>query len=143
MRVKDPVFISEKFGDLNRLIPSWGSPTTRHMLLLTLLHMSTIPTDPPPHEQVRATREHTTPFRRSVARRVRATLAIYLLLVHDCLLMHGIAGFKLTHDEVCGQIKGPRSAGQQSVRSLNDSDGDTTSRLLSRESHPPGLSFII
>jgi hypothetical protein len=31
MRVKDPVFISEKFGDLKRLIPSWGSPTTRHM----------------------------------------------------------------------------------------------------------------
>ena len=66
------------------------------MLLLTLLHMSTIPTDPPPHEQVRATREHTTPFRRSFARRVRATLAISPLLVRDCLFMYGIAGFKLT-----------------------------------------------
>jgi hypothetical protein len=105
--------------------------------------MSTIPTDPPPHEQVRATREHTTPFRRSVARRVRATLAISPLPVRDCLFMYGIVGFKLTHDEVCGQIKGPRSVGQQSVRSLNDSDGDTTPRLLSRASHPPGLSFII
>jgi hypothetical protein len=143
MRVEDLVFISETFGDPNRLIPSWGSPTTRHMLPLTLLHMSTIPTDPPPHEQVRATREHTTPFRRSFARRVRATLAISPLPVHDCLFMYGIAGFKLTHDEVCGQIKDPRSVGQQSVRSLIDSDGDTTPRLLSRASHPPGLGFII
>jgi hypothetical protein len=62
--------------------------------------------------------------------------------VRDCLFMYGIAGFKLTHDEVCGQIKGPRSAGQQSVRSLNDSDGDTTLRILSRASHLPDLSFI-
>jgi hypothetical protein len=123
MKVEDSVFISEKFGDPNRLIPSWGSPTTRHMLALTLLHMSTIPTDPPPHEQVRATREHTTPFRRSFARRVRATLAISPLPVRDCLFMYGLAGFRLTHDEVCGQIKGPRSAGQQSVRSLIDTDG--------------------
>jgi hypothetical protein len=142
MRVEDPVFISKKFGDPNRLIPSWGSPTTRHMLPLTLLHMSTIPTDPPPHEQVRATRDHTTPFRRSVARWVRATLSITPLSVRDCLFMYGIAGFRLTHDEVCCQIKGPRSAGQQSVRSLNHSDRDTTPRLLSRASHPPGLSFI-
>jgi hypothetical protein len=58
--------------------------------------MSTIPTDPPLHEQVRATREHTTPFRWSFARRVRATLAISPLPVHDCLFMYGIAGFKLT-----------------------------------------------
>jgi hypothetical protein len=105
--------------------------------------MSTIPTDPPPHEQVRATREHTTPFRRSFARRVRATLAISPLPVRDFIFIYGIARFKLTHDEACGQIKGPRSAGQQSVRSLNDSDGDTTPRLLSRASHPPGFSFII
>jgi hypothetical protein len=143
MRVEDPVFISEKFGDPNRLIPSWGFPTTRHMLLLTLLHMSTISTDPPPHEQVHATREHTTPFRRSFARRVRATLAISPLTVRDCLFMYGIARFKLTHDEVYVQIKGPRSASQQSVQSLNDSDGYTTPRLLSRASHPPGLNFII
>jgi hypothetical protein len=93
------------------------------MLPLTLLHMSTIPMNPPSHEQVCATREHTTPFRRSFARRVRATLAISPLLVRDCLFMYGIVGFKLTHDEVCGQIKGPRSAGQQSVRSLIDTDG--------------------
>ena len=58
--------------------------------------MSTIPTDPPLHEQVRATREYTTPFRRSVARRVRATLAISPRPVRDCLFMYGIAGFKLT-----------------------------------------------
>jgi hypothetical protein len=58
--------------------------------------MSTIPTDPPLHEQVRATREHTTLFRRSFARRVRATLAISPLPVRDCLFMYGIAGFKFT-----------------------------------------------
>jgi hypothetical protein len=58
--------------------------------------MSTIPTDPPLHEQVCATREYTTPFRRSVARRVRATLAISPRPVRDCLFMYGIAGFKLT-----------------------------------------------
>jgi hypothetical protein len=44
--------------------------------------MSTIPTDPPLHEQVRATREHTTPFRRAFARRVRATLASARLSFH-------------------------------------------------------------
>ena len=64
--------------------------------------MSTIPTDPPLHEQVRATREYTTPFRRSVARRVRATLAISPRPVRDCLFMYGIAGFKLTLSHIQG-----------------------------------------
>jgi hypothetical protein len=64
--------------------------------------MSTIPTDPRLHEQVRATREHTTPFRRSFARRVRATLAISPLPVRDCLFMYGIAGFKLTLSPIQG-----------------------------------------
>jgi hypothetical protein len=64
--------------------------------------MSTIPTDPPLHEQVRATREHTTPFRRSVARRVHATLAISPLLVRDCLFMYGIDGFKLILSHIQG-----------------------------------------
>ena len=64
--------------------------------------MSIIPTDPPLHEQVRATREHTTLFRRSFARRVRATLAISPLLVRDCLFMYGIAGFKLTLSHIQG-----------------------------------------
>jgi hypothetical protein len=41
---------------------------------------------------------------------------------------------KVTHDEACDQLKGPRSS------SL---DGDTTPRLLSRASQPPGLNFII
>nr|ACR34200.1 unknown [Zea mays] len=43
--------------------------------------------------------------------------------VRGCLFTYGIAGFRLTHDEVCGQLKGPRSSGQQSVRSLIDTDG--------------------
>jgi hypothetical protein len=64
-------------------------------------------------------------------------------LVRSCHFTYGIAGFRLTHDEVCGQLKGPRSTGLQSVRSLIDTDEDTTPRLLSRASQPPGLSFII
>jgi hypothetical protein len=57
------------------------------------------------------------------ARCVHTTLAISALPLRDCLFTYGIAGFRLTHDEVCGQIKGPRSAGQQSVQSLIDIDG--------------------
>jgi hypothetical protein len=64
--------------------------------------MSTIPMDTPLHEQVRATQEHTTPFRRSFARRVHATLAISPLLVCDCIFMYGIAGFKLTLSHIQG-----------------------------------------
>jgi hypothetical protein len=64
--------------------------------------MSTIPMDPPPHKQVCATREHITPFRRSFARRVRATLVISPLLVRDCLFMYGIARFKLTLSHIQG-----------------------------------------
>ena len=125
-------------GDITAIwidLLSRGSLTKQHMFLTTLAYDY--------HSHGSSTREHTTPFRRYFARRVRATLAISPLLVRDCLFMYGIVGFMLTHDEVCGQIKGPRSAGQQSVRSLIDIDGDTTPRLLSRASHPPGLSFII
>jgi hypothetical protein len=64
--------------------------------------MSIIQTDHPLHEQVRATRRHTTTFRRSFARRVRATLAISPLPVHDCLFMYGIAGLKLTLSHIQG-----------------------------------------
>jgi hypothetical protein len=64
--------------------------------------MSTIPMDRPLHEHVRTTREHTTPFRRSFARRVRATLAISPLPVRDCIFMYGIAGFKLTLSHILG-----------------------------------------
>ena len=43
--------------------------------------------------------------------------------VRGCLFTYGIGRFRLTHDEVCGKLKGPRSSGQQSVRSLIDTDG--------------------
>jgi hypothetical protein len=43
--------------------------------------------------------------------------------VRGCLFTYGIAGFRLTHDKVCGQLKGPRPSCQQSVRSLIDIDG--------------------
>jgi hypothetical protein len=62
--------------------------------------------------------------------------------VRGCHFTYGIAGFRLTHDEVCGQLKGPRSTGLQSVWSLIDTDGDTTTRLRSGASQSPGLKFI-
>jgi hypothetical protein len=40
-------------------------------------------------------------------------------------------------------VKGSSVSRPTSVRSLIDSDGDTTPRLPSRASHPPGLVFII
>jgi hypothetical protein len=43
--------------------------------------------------------------------------------VRGFLFTYGTARFSLTHDEVFGQLKGPRSASQQSVRSLIDTDG--------------------
>jgi hypothetical protein len=38
---------------------------------------------------------------------------------------HGMAEFKLTPDEVRGQLKGSKSVGLQLVRSLIDTDGRT------------------
>jgi hypothetical protein len=61
--------------------------------------------------------------------------------VRSCLFTYGIAGFRLTHDEVCGQLKGTRLTGLQSVRSLIDTDRDTTTRLRSGASQPPSLKF--
>jgi hypothetical protein len=40
-------------------------------------------------------------------------------------------------------VKGSSVIKPTSARSLIDSDGDTTPRLSSRASHPPGLSFIV
>jgi hypothetical protein len=54
------------------------------------------------HSHGSSTREHTTPFRRYFARRVRATLAISPLAVRSCLFMYGIAGFKLTLSHIQG-----------------------------------------
>ena len=56
-------------------------------------------------------------------RRVQATLAISPLPVRASCSGIGPTEAKLTHDEACGQLKGPRSAGQQSERSLSDTDG--------------------
>jgi hypothetical protein len=61
--------------------------------------------------------------------------------VRSCPFTYGIAGFRLTHDKVCGQLKGPRSTGLQLVQSLIDTDGDTTPKLHSGASQPPGLKF--
>jgi hypothetical protein len=43
-------------------------------------------------------------------RRVHATLAISPLPLHGGLSGIGLTKAKLTHDEACGQLKGPRSS---------------------------------
>jgi hypothetical protein len=45
--------------------------------------------------------------------RVHATLAISPLPLRGSLSVIGPTEAKLTHDEACGQLKGPRSAGLQ------------------------------
>jgi hypothetical protein len=81
------------------------------------------------------------PTLQPLARWVHVTLAISPLPVRASCSGIGPAEAKLTHDEACGQLKGPRSAGQQSERSLINTDGDTTPRLHSGASHPPSLQF--
>jgi hypothetical protein len=54
---------------------------------------------------------------------IHDTLAISPLPLRAGLSGIGPTEAKLTHDEACGQLKGPRSAGQQSERSLSDTDG--------------------
>jgi hypothetical protein len=58
-----------------------------------------------------------------LARWAHVTLAISPLPVRASCSGIGPTEAKLTHDEACGQLKGPRSAGQQSERSLSDTDG--------------------
>jgi hypothetical protein len=58
-----------------------------------------------------------------LARWIHDTLAISPLPLRAGLSGIGPTEAKLTHDEACGQLKGPRSAGQQSERSLSDTDG--------------------
>jgi hypothetical protein len=85
--------------------------------------MSTIPTCLPLREQVRATREYDTPPSSHVP---GGYTPLPPSLHSQCAIVFshmGVAGFRLTHDEVCGQLKGPRSTGLQSVRSLIDTDG--------------------
>jgi hypothetical protein len=54
-----------------------------------------------------------------LARWIHDTLAISPLPLRADLSGISPAEAKLTHDEACGQLKGPRSADQQSLRSLN------------------------
>jgi hypothetical protein len=51
-----------------------------------------------------------TPQSGLLPRRVDATLAISLLPLRGGLSGIGLTKAKLTHDEACGQLKGPRSA---------------------------------
>jgi hypothetical protein len=52
-----------------------------------------------------------TPPSSVLPRRVHATLTISPLPLRGGLSGIGLAESKLTHDEACGQLKGPRSAG--------------------------------
>jgi hypothetical protein len=51
-----------------------------------------------------------TPPSSLLPRRVHATLAIYPLPLRSGLSGIGPTEAKLTHDEACGQLKGPRSS---------------------------------
>jgi hypothetical protein len=51
-----------------------------------------------------------TPLSSLLPRRVHATLAISPLPLHVGLSGIGLLEAKLTHDEACGQLKGPQSA---------------------------------
>jgi hypothetical protein len=51
-----------------------------------------------------------TPPSSLLPRRVHATLAISPLPLHGILSRIGSSEGKLTHDEACGQLKGPRSS---------------------------------
>jgi hypothetical protein len=72
------------------------------------------------------------------ARWVHATLTISPLLVHASYFDIGPVKTSVTHDEVCGQLKGPKSCRPTTVRSLIDMDGQII--LLSVWSY---LLFII
>jgi hypothetical protein len=63
------------------------------------------------------------PTTQPLARWIHNTLAISPLPLRAGLSGIGPTEAKLTHDEACGQLKGPISAGQQSERSLSDTDG--------------------
>jgi hypothetical protein len=58
-----------------------------------------------------------------LARCIPDTLAISPLPLRASLSSIGPAEAKLTHDEACGQLKGPRLSDKQSSWSLNDTDG--------------------
>jgi hypothetical protein len=57
-----------------------------------------------------------------LARWIHDTLAISPLPLRADLSSICLAKAKLTHDETCGQLKGPRSVSLLSLRSLNDTD---------------------
>jgi hypothetical protein len=59
-----------------------------------------------------------------LARWIQDTLAIYPLPLRADLFGIGPTKAKLTHDEACGQLKGPRSVGQQSYRPKATQTGD-------------------
>jgi hypothetical protein len=60
-----------------------------------------------------------------LARWIHDTLAISPLPLRANLSSIGPTEAKLTNDEACGQLKGPRSTGQQSEWSLIDIDSTT------------------
>jgi hypothetical protein len=127
-------------GDLNRLIPSCGSPTTRHMS--TLAYVNSHPSFSRP-EWVHDNREH----RYSTVQPLATDGTRYS---HH--LSTPIAWWPFWYWSDRGKaypwwgmwpVKRSSIIKPTSVRSLIDSDSDTTPRLLSRASHPPGLVFII
>jgi hypothetical protein len=129
-------------GDPNRLIPSWGSPTTWHMYHLTLAYVNSPPGFSRP-EWVHTIREH----RYSTVQPLATEGTRYS---HH--LSTPIAWWPFWYWSDWGKaypwwgmwpVKRSSIIKPTSVRSLNDSDGDTAPRLPSRASHPLDLVFII
>jgi hypothetical protein len=63
------------------------------------------------------------PITQPLARWAHVTPAMSPLPVCASCSGIGLTEAKLTHDEACGLLKGARSAGQQSLHSSNDTDG--------------------
>jgi hypothetical protein len=129
-------------NDPNRLIPNWGSPTTRHIYHLTLAYVNS----PPGFsrlEWVHANREH----RYSTVQPLAAEGTRY-----SCHLSTPIAWWPLWYWSDRGKaypwrgmwpFKRSSIIKPTSVRYLIDSDIDITPRLPSHARHSPGLVFII
>jgi hypothetical protein len=129
-------------GDPNRLILSWGSLITRHMYHLTLAYVNSPPGFSRP-DRVHANREHRYTTVQPLATEGTRYYRHLSTPIACWPFWYWSAWSKAYPWRGMWPIKGSAVSRPTSVRSLSDSNGDTTLRLPSRASHPPGLIFII